>query len=172
MIGECSGKMRSTPWPNDTLRTVNDARVPPRCRPMTTPSKIWMRSLSPSRTFTCTRTVSPARIAGRSVIWAFSTSSIVLMSELLQNLLLFVIQPCLDQQIRPLVQGPAQRFTFTPPPNLGVVARQQHVGHFQLPFAADRNLGRPRVMRKVEQPPRERIRRHRLVVAHHARNVP
>ncbi len=24
MIGECSGKMRSTPWPNDTLRTVND----------------------------------------------------------------------------------------------------------------------------------------------------
>ena len=38
MVGECSGKMRSTPWPNDTLRTVNDARVPPRCTPMTTPS--------------------------------------------------------------------------------------------------------------------------------------
>ena len=44
MVGECSGKIRSTPWPNDTLRTVNDARVPPRCWPMTTPSKIWMRS--------------------------------------------------------------------------------------------------------------------------------
>ena len=59
MIGECSGKMRSTPWPNDTLRTVNVARVPPRCMPMTMPSNTWMRSLSPSRTFTCTRTVSP-----------------------------------------------------------------------------------------------------------------
>ena len=66
MIGECSGKMRSTPWPNDTLRTVNVARVPPRCMPMTMPSNTWMRSLSPSRTFTCTRTVSPGLIAGRS----------------------------------------------------------------------------------------------------------
>ena len=64
-VGECSGKMRSTPWPNDTLRTVNDARVPPRCIAMTMPSKIWMRSLSPSRTLTWTRTVSPDRIAGR-----------------------------------------------------------------------------------------------------------
>ena len=74
IVGECSGKMRSTPWPNDTLRTVNEARVPPRCMPMTMPSKIWMRSLSPSRTFTCTRTVSPDFIAGRSVICDFSTS--------------------------------------------------------------------------------------------------
>ena len=30
MVGECSGKMRSTPWPNDTLRTVKEARTPPR----------------------------------------------------------------------------------------------------------------------------------------------
>src|SRR5262245_51215163 len=72
--------MRSTPWPNDTLRTVNDARVPPRCSPITTPSKIWMRSLSPSRTRTCTRTVSPDRIAGRSASCVFSTSSIALIA--------------------------------------------------------------------------------------------
>src|SRR5262245_34300685 len=38
MIGECSGKIRSTPWPNDTLRTVNVARAPPRCIPITMPS--------------------------------------------------------------------------------------------------------------------------------------
>ena len=84
MVGECSGKMRSTPWPNDTLRTVNEARVPPRCRPMTTPSKTWMRSLSPSRTFTCTRTVSPDFIAGRSVSCDFSTSSIALIAAPIQ----------------------------------------------------------------------------------------
>ena len=70
MIGECSGKMRSTPWPNDTLRTVNVARAPPRCMPITMPSNTWMRSLSPSRTFTCTRTVSPGLIAGRSTMLA------------------------------------------------------------------------------------------------------
>src|SRR6185295_1135011 len=76
IVGECKGKIRSTPCPNDTLRTVNDARVPPRCIPITTPSKIWIRSLSPSRTFTCTLTVSPAFIAGRSASCDFSTSSI------------------------------------------------------------------------------------------------
>src|SRR3954468_7649 len=85
MVGECSGKMRSTPCPNDTLRTVNEARVPPRCRPMTMPSKIWMRSLSPSRTFTCTRTVSPDFMSGRSVICDFSTSSIALIACLLTS---------------------------------------------------------------------------------------
>ena len=34
--------------------------------PITMPSNTWMRSLSPSRTFTCTRTVSPDFIRGRS----------------------------------------------------------------------------------------------------------
>src|SRR5215813_5912513 len=34
---------------------------------MTVPSKIWMRSLSPSTTRTCTFTVSPGRNAGRSL---------------------------------------------------------------------------------------------------------
>ena len=29
IVGECSGKIRSTPCPNETLRTVNDARAPP-----------------------------------------------------------------------------------------------------------------------------------------------
>src|SRR5918995_6695175 len=32
--GECIGKMRSTPWPKETLRTVNDDRIPPRRTPM------------------------------------------------------------------------------------------------------------------------------------------
>src|SRR6266508_3971582 len=162
--------MRSTPCPNDTLRTVNDARVPPRCIPMTTPSKIWMRSLSPSRTFTCTRTVSPARIAGRSVIWAFSTSSIALISQLLQNLFFFVVQTRVGQQVRPSIQRPSQRFFLAPAADVGVITRQQHIGHLhnrgtRRISAADADFGRPRVLRKIEQPATERIVNHRLCVA-------
>src|SRR5215468_9286274 len=58
--------MRSTPTPEETLRTVKVAAWPPPRRAITTPSKIWIRSLSPSRIFTWTRTVSPARNGGRS----------------------------------------------------------------------------------------------------------
>src|SRR2546423_1221013 len=179
IVGECSGKMRSTPWPNETFRTVNDARVPPRCRPMTTPSKIWMRSLSPSRTLTCTRTVSPDLIAGRSVSCAFSTSSIALIGtpqqvyrpalrfflprdEIAQHLPLFVVEIRPSQQIRPPLERPRHRFALPPPADIRMVARQQHI--------RDRHVGRalwprPRqgrgtgVLRKVEQPAAERILR-------------
>src|ERR1700704_327980 len=123
--------MRSTPCPNDTLRTVNDARVPPRCRPMTIPSKIWIRSLSPSRTFTCTRTVSPDLIAGRSVSCDFSTSSIAPMAcsfKLAQDFLLFFVQSRARQEVGAPVERPAQRFPLPPATDFGVVARQQHVG--------------------------------------------
>src|SRR5229473_689957 len=160
MVGECSGKMRSTPCPNDTLRTVKDARVPPRCRPMTTPSKIWMRSLSPSRTLTCTRTVSPDLMAGRSVSCVFSTSSIAPISKLLQNRLFLFVQTRCGQQIRPPFERSRHRFAFPPAPDLGVVARQQHVGHAQHLI-----FGRPRVLRKIEQPAAERIVLDRLLVA-------
>src|SRR6267143_5628463 len=56
--------MRSTPTPYDTLRTVKVELRCPRFLRMTTPSKIWIRSLSPSLIFVCTRTVSPTRNAG------------------------------------------------------------------------------------------------------------
>ena len=57
--GSGAGKVRSTPTPYDTRRTVKVARAPsPRFR-MMVPSKIWMRSFSPSMTFTWTRTLSP-----------------------------------------------------------------------------------------------------------------
>src|SRR5438034_766637 len=128
--------MRSTPWPNDTLRTVNVPRVPPRCIPMTTPSKIWMRSLSPSRTFTCTRTVSPDFIAGRSASCDCSTNSMAPIisllltprDELAQNLLLFLVQLGSRQQIRPARQRPAHRFALPPAADVAMVARQEHVG--------------------------------------------
>src|SRR6476619_2044340 len=127
--------MRSTPWPNDTLRTVNEARVPPRCWPITTPSKIWMRSLSPSRTFTCTRTVSPDFIAGRSVSCGFSTSSIApIIPSVLQfskYLPLFVVQHRVRQEVGPPCQRPADRLSLPPAPDLRVISRQQHVGDRQ-----------------------------------------
>src|SRR5580693_3326975 len=40
-------------------RTLNVSLMPVPRLPMTTPEKIWMRSLSPSTTLVCTRTVSP-----------------------------------------------------------------------------------------------------------------
>src|ERR1043166_10101687 len=123
--------MRSTPCPNDTLRTVNDARVPPRWRPITTPSKIWIRSLSPSRTLTCTLTVSPAFIAGRSASCDFSTSSIAPIFQLLQNLLFFIVQIGGLQQIRPPRERAAERLALPPAADLAVVPRQQHVRNRQ-----------------------------------------
>src|SRR5260370_10153559 len=40
-------------------RTVNISFKPRPRRPMTTPEKLWIRSLSPSTTLVCTRTLSP-----------------------------------------------------------------------------------------------------------------
>src|SRR5688500_13320466 len=124
IVGECSGKMRSTPCPNETLRTVNEARDPPRCIPMTMPSKIWMRSLSPSRTFTCTRTVSPDFMSGRLVICAFSTSSIAVMVPLLflpnlvQHQPLFLVEPGRVEQLRPPLERSPERRLLPPEPDV------------------------------------------------------
>ena len=66
--GEFAGKMRSMPTPKLTRRTVILAPVDfPRFL-ITTPSNGWMRSFSPSASFSLTwmRTVSPGRSAGKS----------------------------------------------------------------------------------------------------------
>src|ERR1041385_205561 len=68
MDGACSGKMRSTPTPAEILRTVNVALIPAPRRPMQIPSNACSRSLSPSRTRTITRTVSPGSNAGMLVL--------------------------------------------------------------------------------------------------------
>src|SRR4051812_39156603 len=102
-----------------------------------------MRSLSPSRTLTCTRTVSPDFIAGRSVACDFSISSIApiissiaelqlrRVAELAKYLLLFFVQNRAGQQIRPLGQRAAERLPLPPPPDFRVVSRQQDVGNPQ-----------------------------------------
>ena len=45
--GVCTGKVRSTPTPKLTLRTVKVSRTPPPWRRMTTPWKTWMRERCP-----------------------------------------------------------------------------------------------------------------------------
>src|SRR5574341_949490 len=56
-------------------------REAPRRWAMTTPSKTWIRSLSPSLILVCTRTVSPVRNSGRSLRrYFFSTWSSALRS--------------------------------------------------------------------------------------------
>src|SRR5256885_3840166 len=65
--GECSGKIRSTPTPAEIFRTVKVSLMPAPRRAMHTPSNACSRSLSPSRTRTITRTVSPGANAGRFV---------------------------------------------------------------------------------------------------------
>src|SRR3954471_11266355 len=64
--GVCTGKVRSTPTPKLTLRTVKVSRIPPPWRRMTAPWKTWMRERLPSITRTCTLTVSPGRNWGMS----------------------------------------------------------------------------------------------------------
>src|SRR5262252_5737021 len=117
-----------------------------------------MRSLSPSRTLTCTRTVSPDFIAGRSVSCPFSTISIApitlppciaafqngRIAELLPLSILpfchsailqfpkylpfFLVERRVLQQVRPPLERPFHRFLFPPPPDFLVVTGQQHVG--------------------------------------------
>src|SRR5205814_4736504 len=64
MIGEYSGKTRSTPLPKLLLRTVKLEPTPLFERAMHTPSNACTRVRSPSITLTPTRSVSPGRNSG------------------------------------------------------------------------------------------------------------
>ena len=80
IFGECSGNVRSTPTPNDCLRTVNVSRAPAPWRLSTMPSNTWIRARWPSITLKWTRTVSPALNCGMSArIWARSIDSMILL---------------------------------------------------------------------------------------------
>src|SRR5215203_2473407 len=66
MTGVWTGKVRSTPTPKLTLRTVKVSRTPAPWRRMATPWKTWMRERVPSTTLTWTFRVSPGRNSGMS----------------------------------------------------------------------------------------------------------
>src|SRR5919204_100850 len=122
--------MRSTPTPYDTLRTVKVEFRWPRLRRMTTPSKIWIRSLSPSLIFVCTRTVSPTRNAGtwpRASGFTFrcSTNSIAFA-----RIFAPLLRPAPARDAR--VVAAEQRFRHRHPPEFGrpgvLRPLEQHLG--------------------------------------------
>src|ERR1700712_316568 len=158
MIGVCTGKVRSTPTPKLTLRTVKVSRTPPPCRRITTPWKICTRCRLPSTTRTWTLSVSPARKAGTSLRFeSASRSSRVCMSRVLTDiagrcafggsrsvrtrfrarenrgfpsLLCHRIRWLgLTAQVRPALPGPPDRLLPPPPRHRPVVAGQQHRRH-------------------------------------------
>ena len=118
-------------------------------------------------------TVSPDFIAGRSASCAFSTSSIAPMSPAPSSSAASArsssssVASSIRSGRRSSVRLSAS--AFPPAPDLRVIARQQHVRArcSVAPISA-----RPRVLRKVQQPAAERILRHRLLVADHARHEP
>ena len=78
-LGECTGKVRSTPTPNDCLRTVNVSRAPAPRRAITTPSNTWVRLRVPSTTWKWTRTRSPGANRGTRLSWRCSMLSMIVL---------------------------------------------------------------------------------------------
>src|SRR5260370_37644750 len=164
-------------------RTVNEALTPsPRLR-ITTPSKTWIRSFSPSTTLTDTRTVSPGATPARSFFSCPASAmrmacmtrgsllEIVLgrpaLAEARHPFLLFRRKIRSLQQIPPPLPRPPNGHDALPPLDPGVFARTQDFRHGPFP----KDLG-PRVLRMLEQPARERIARRRGFVAEHTRQKP
>src|SRR5437867_7058841 len=136
MIGECTGKIRSTPTPSEILRTVKVAPVPPPFMAITIPWKIWMRSFSPSLTFTCTFTESPTRKAGGVPFISFCSIS---FTKSMAPLLLFLAGSVFLHRRRPAGSAGLQEVGsfagrlfegsgLAPRGDSFVVARQQNLG--------------------------------------------
>src|SRR2546425_9202395 len=161
MEGPCSGKMRSTPTPAETLRTVKVSLIPPPRRAMQMPSNAWRRSFSPSRTRTITRTVSPGSNAG---MFVFKPSRSIALNRSIPSASLFLGMP--GPQVGPALARQPLGFPRAPRRDLLVVATQQYRGHVHPAIAR-----RPRVARRGEQPVVVRIGRGGLVVAERARQA-
>src|ERR1700676_2320512 len=137
-----TGKMRSTPWPKLTLRTVMVSLMPVLLRAITVPSNTCRRSLSPSLILTCTLMVSPGLNSG-------CVASLFLF-RILAMVAFCIISSLLSQtfqQIGALPLGFLPCCASTPLANLFVVAADQHFGH--LPAA---KLRGPGIVRPIEQP--------------------
>src|SRR5436190_14163460 len=143
-------------------RTVNISLRPWPRRPMTTPEKTWIRSLSPSTTLVWTRTLSPTE--------KFGTSLRNCSDSILSSNAWFInskFNNHLSKQVRSAFLRPEPRLLGTPAGDLGVVARNQNIGNFH-----PAELSRPRVLRILEQPEVERFFMRTGVIAQHARQQP
>src|SRR5438477_701789 len=175
IVGECTGKVRSTPIPKDIFRTVNVSRSPPPWRRITTPWKTWMRSRPASATRTCTRTVSPGLKSGRSSRKrGRSTRSVLFMagsrvregasadahvSTGLSATDASRAGSVAVEEVGAVAPGLLGGGAFPPPGDPRVVAGQQDVGDLH---AAE--LPGARVVRVIESAVREGLRPQRLLV--------
>src|SRR6185503_5448894 len=178
MSGEYVWNVRSTPSPEEILRTMNEELRPLLRLAITMPSKACERLRSPSTTLTLTITVSPGEKSGISrfrrlisscsrVLIRSIASPLLFPLELVQQLPFLVAQlPCL-QQVRPSQPGPAQRLLQPPAPDVLVVPGQQHLRHLQA-----RMRLRSRVLRAVEQPVGKRLFHRRGFVAERPGQLP
>src|SRR5438874_13071684 len=163
ILGECKRKLRSTPTPCAMRRTVNVCLAPEPRQPITTPSKTWIRSRFPSTTLACTLTVSPGVRAGtfsRSV--SFSRRSITL--DTAESLPRMVCSSA-SSSARQATAGAHLCLGAPPAGDLGVVAGEKHVGD---PMALE--LGRPGVVRILDQVRAERLLSRRIGAAQNPRD--
>src|SRR5512134_3394880 len=148
MIGECSGKIRSTPTEKLTFRTVKVSCAPPPERAITLPWKTWTRSRLPSTTRTWTFTSSPGAndgMSSRRCCW--STRSVDFMArpseqqadgersrigdggELFQQPAVGLGQPATGfDQVGSVAQRAVQRLGVPPAFDLAVISGPEHVG--------------------------------------------
>src|SRR3954471_20801955 len=147
MIGECTGKVRSTPTPKLTFRTVKVSRLPLPLRRITMPWNTWTRSRLPSTTRTCTFRVSPGAKSGMSSrSWVRSTRSVAFIGssgieepgmlpagspvrELAEEGLLLRCDGRGGDEVGAPGQGAAQGGRPPPAFDPRVVAAQEHLGH-------------------------------------------
>src|SRR4051794_20316770 len=180
MIGECTGKVRSTPTPKLTFRTVKVSRLPLPLRRITMPWNTWTRSRLPSTTRTCTFSVSPGAKSGMSSrSWVRSTRSVAFIGnsgieepamlpgvpgvrEFAEERLVGGAR-AVGEQVGAAVERAPHCRRPSPALHPGMVAAREHLGH-RVPAI----LGRPGVLRVLEQAGGERLVGARGLVAHHA----
>src|SRR5258708_5980244 len=126
-------------------RTVKICFVPLPRQPITTPSKIWMRSRVPSTTFACTLTESPGIKVGRFLRWASASSRSMTLDTAYKDNTPLRRGPMIEQ-IGTAAARPLSGLGAAPALDLCMMAGEQHFG--DLVTLEDR---RPRVMRVFEQ---------------------
>src|SRR6478752_1617979 len=144
-MGECTGKVRSTPTPKLTLRTVKVSRLPLPLRLITMPWNTWTRSRLPSTTRTCTFRVSPGAKSGmssRNCVRSTRSVAFIGNSGIEEPAMLLGVPGVrefaqerlvggagsLGQQIGPAGERASQRGRPAPAPDPGVVAAGEDLG--------------------------------------------
>src|SRR5215472_7089619 len=158
-------------------RTVNVSFNPCPRRPITTPEKTWMRSLSPSTTFVCTRTVSPTANCAASfrncsdsilsnIAWFIKFVSIcvhllaIYRSSWFDRM--FALVAVLAHQIRPPFARAQPGLLGPPAGDLRMITRQQYFGYFH-----PAKFRRPGILRILQQTMTEGFFLRALLIAQH-----